>query len=108
MKKKVAVVMNTMYVGGIEKVLVVLLNNLDYRRYDVDLWLRTTEGEMFSLINPNVTVKCWGLTDSRKDMIAKVRQGKARSPVGEDSGKLGGNPADDCSIAHGRAGGSHS
>lgn len=76
MKKKVAVVMNTMYVGGIEKVLVVLLNNLDYHRYDVDLWLRTTEGEMFSLINPNVTVRCWGITDTRKDMVAQVRQGK--------------------------------
>ena len=75
-KKEIAIVMTTMNVGGVEKVLAVLLNSIDYHRYDVDLWLRTPEGEMFSRINPNVTVRYWGLADTRKELIEQAKKGK--------------------------------
>lgn len=73
-KKEIAIVMTTMNVGGVEKVLAVLLNSIDYHRYDVDLWLRTPEGEMFSRINPNVTVRYWGLADTRKELIEQAKK----------------------------------
>lgn len=73
--KEIAIVHDTMRVGGIEKVLAVLLNNIDYSRYNVDLWLKTPGGEMFSRIPPNVIVRYWGMEDTKKTLINQFKQG---------------------------------
>lgn len=80
-KRQIAFVMNTMNVGGIEKVLTVLLNNIDYGRYEVDLWLRNPGGKMFSRINSNVSMNYWGISDTRQELIEQIKQGKKYTVV---------------------------
>lgn len=58
MKKKIAVILTTMQVGGTEKVLIEMLNAIDYNSYDVDLWLMG-KGPFDYLIHPSVHVRYW-------------------------------------------------
>ena len=52
MKKKLLFVMESLGIGGAEKSLVTLLSQLDYSKYDVDLFLFHPKGEFMDLI-PN-------------------------------------------------------
>ena len=52
MKKKLVFVMESLGIGGAEKSLVTLLSQLDYSKYDVDLFLFHQKGEFMGLI-PN-------------------------------------------------------
>lgn len=45
-----------MYIGGVEKSLIGLLNAFDYDKYEVDLFLYSHRGELFPQINHNVHV----------------------------------------------------
>ncbi len=56
-KKKILVVSTSaMYIGGIETSLLGLLDSIDYNRYEVDLFLFSHKGELFSQINKNVNI----------------------------------------------------
>lgn len=52
--KKILIVSHAMEIGGAERALLGLLDNLDYSKYEVDLFLMRHEGELLSFINPNV------------------------------------------------------
>lgn len=54
MKNKVLFVMNNLRVGGAEKCLISLLNELDYDKYEVDLYLFQHEGKLFHKIPKEV------------------------------------------------------
>lgn len=52
MKKKIIIVSHAMFLGGVERSLVGLLEAFDYSQYDVDLFLLRHEGELLKYI-PN-------------------------------------------------------
>lgn len=54
--KKVLFIMHSMPVGGAEKVLVDIFDNIDFNEYNVDLLLYNNEGEMLSRISENVNI----------------------------------------------------
>lgn len=57
MKKKILVVFTgAMELGGIERSLLGLLDTIDYEKYEVDLFLYSHRGPLFSLINKNVNL----------------------------------------------------
>lgn len=45
-----------MPVGGAERVLVDILNNIDYSKYQISLLLKNNEGGMITSVNPNVPI----------------------------------------------------
>ena len=56
-KKRILIIFTgALEIGGIERSLIGLLDALDYSRYEVDLFLYSHHGELFSLINPCVEV----------------------------------------------------
>lgn len=56
-KKKILFVNGHMNVGGCEKTLLDLINNLDYNIYDIDLLLIEDLGDYITMINKNVNIK---------------------------------------------------
>ena len=56
MKKKILIGTVNLDIGGIEKTLIGLLNNIDYKKYDVDLLLLKTNGVLKEKINKNVNI----------------------------------------------------
>lgn len=64
-RKTVAIVMDTMSTGGVEKALVELLKAFDYRRYDVTLWLKDFSGPLQASLDPRTHIDCCGCSDSR-------------------------------------------
>ena len=55
-KKKILFVMESLRIGGAEKSLLTILNLLDYRKYDVDLFLFTHTGEFIDMIPKEVNL----------------------------------------------------
>jgi glycosyltransferase involved in cell wall biosynthesis len=56
MKKKVLISMYSLNIGGAERSLIGLLENFDYKKYDVDLFLYRHEGEFLNLIPEEVNL----------------------------------------------------
>lgn len=56
MKKKLLFVMESLGIGGAEKSLVTLLSQLDYSKYDVDLFLFNKKGEFIDLVPAEVNI----------------------------------------------------
>lgn len=56
MKKRLLFVMESLGIGGAEKSLVTLLSQLDYSKYDVDLFLFNQKGEFLDLIPEEVNL----------------------------------------------------
>ncbi len=56
MKKRIFIAMQYMEIGGVERSLVGLLDALDYRRVEVDLFLYRHSGELMGLIPPEVNL----------------------------------------------------
>lgn len=56
MKKKILIVSSSLTTGGLEKCLVNLCDNLDYERYEVDLYLFNEGRALLPKLNPNVTL----------------------------------------------------
>ncbi|MDK0703815.1 glycosyltransferase [Clostridium perfringens] len=56
MKKKILFVMESLGIGGAEKSLITLLSNLDYLKYDVDLFLFYQKGEFLELLPKEVNL----------------------------------------------------
>lgn len=65
MKKRIIITMTSMFVGGAETSLLGLLDNIDYEKYDVDLFLFRHEGEFMPLIPEKVNVlpEVWQYTN---------------------------------------------
>lgn len=56
MKKKILIIMPSMFIGGAERSLLGLLEQFDFEKYDVDLFLKRHEGEFLSHIPPKVNL----------------------------------------------------
>ena len=56
MKKRILFTMPSMFIGGAERSLLGLLDAIDYKKYDVELFLYRHEGEFLEFINPKVTI----------------------------------------------------
>ena len=56
MKKKVLIIMPSMFIGGAERSLIGLLDAFDYDSYDVSLFLYRHEGEFLPYINKSVHI----------------------------------------------------
>lgn len=56
MKKKILILMPSMFIGGAERSLLGLLDSFDYDRYDVDLFLFRHEGEFLKYIPESVNI----------------------------------------------------
>ena len=72
MKKKILFTTDDMKIGGIEKALVNLLNNLDYDKYEVHLLLQHKEGDLLELLNPQIIVDDYHLSKMRFWPLRKV------------------------------------
>lgn len=56
MKKKILLVINTLGLAGAERAFIELLNNIDYEKYDTDLFVLTGMGELFLEIPREVNI----------------------------------------------------
>ena len=56
MKKRVLILMPSMFIGGAERSLIGLLDTFDYSKYDVDLFLYRHEGELLKYIPKNTNL----------------------------------------------------
>lgn len=54
MKKRVLIIMPSMFIGGAERSVLGLMDAFDYSKYDVSLFLYRQEGEFLPYINPKV------------------------------------------------------
>lgn len=54
--KKIIIISHAMELGGAERALLGLLDNIDYKNYQVDLFLLRHEGELLPFINSNVHI----------------------------------------------------
>lgn len=64
--------------GGIEKALIELLNNINYNKYDVTLLLEKKEGELLNKINKNVKIYNYNICNSKNVLYRKVINGMKR------------------------------
>ena len=56
MKKRLLFIMESLGIGGAEKSLVTLLSQLDYSKYEVDLFLFQSKGEFLNLLPREVNL----------------------------------------------------
>lgn len=69
--KKLLFTIHSMPIGGAEKVLLDILDNMDYDRYQVDLLLYTHEGENLSRIPEQVNV-LWAFKPQKRNLINRI------------------------------------
>lgn len=64
MRKRLLIVMPSMFIGGAERSLLGLLEAIDYQQYDVDLFLYRHQGEFMEYIpnSVNLLPECWQYT----------------------------------------------
>lgn len=76
-KKKLLITSFDMAIGGVERSLIGLLNQIDYSKYDVDLMLYKHEGELFSLIpiEPNLLQEIREYSTFRKSTKEILKEG---------------------------------
>ena len=72
MKKKVLFTAFNMRVGGVEKTLVNLVNNMDYDKYDITVLLQVKDGELLSQIDPHVNVKGYEFKKYKNKILKKI------------------------------------
>ena len=87
MKKKILIVSSSLSMGGLEKCLINLCDNLDYERYEVDLYLFNEGRTLIDKLNKNVnllpdspyyaTVFNRSLFNSVKELLKRGRLGLA-------------------------------
>ena len=68
MKKRILIGTVNLEIGGIERTLIGLLKNIDYTKYDVDLLLLKTDGELVSEAPSNVNI----ITPYKSNMIKRI------------------------------------
>ncbi|WP_369900602.1 glycosyltransferase [Bacillus manliponensis] len=81
-RKKILIASFDMAIGGVERSLIGLLNQIDYSKYDVDLMLFKHEGELFSLLpkGPNLLPEIKEYATFRKPIKQILREGN--TPIG--------------------------
>ena len=72
MKKKLLFTANTLDIGGIEKALINLLDNIDYSKYEVTLVLEKKEGAFLKDLNKHVILKELKVSNSKIVPIRKL------------------------------------
>lgn len=75
-KKEIAIVLDTMNVGGVEKVLIEMLKEFDYDRFSLTLFLKDGNGPFQNLIPNKVNIAYYGIPNSAeilKESIRKLR-----------------------------------
>ena len=75
MKKKLLFTAYNLDLGGIEKALINLLDNIDYNKYDVTLILEKKEGVFLDKINENVIIKELKVSKCKISFIRKIING---------------------------------
>lgn len=70
-KRKIAIVMDCMNMGGTEKALISFLKVLDYDKYDITVLIKTPNGKLEHLINTNAKIKYW--SEERNSIRQKVQ-----------------------------------
>ena len=75
MKKRLLFTANSLDIGGIEKALINLLNNIDYSKYEVTLVLEKKEGLFLKDLNKNVLVKELKVSSSKIVPLRKLING---------------------------------
>lgn len=73
MKRKVLFASYNLDIGGIEKALINLLNNLDYDKYDVTLILEHKKGILLDKLNKNVKVIEYSVSNNKNILIRKFK-----------------------------------
>lgn len=74
-KKKILFTTYDLRIGGVEKVLVNLLNNLDHNKYEITLYLQFKEGDFLNQLNSNIIVKDYNLSKSKNIIYRKLVNG---------------------------------
>ena len=54
--KKIMIVHNKMVIGGVERVLISLLNDIDFSKYQIDLYLKEVGGVFFDYLPKNINI----------------------------------------------------
>src|SRR3954469_12173952 len=77
MKKKILIASFDLAIGGVERSLIGLLNQMDYEKYEVDLMLFKHEGEFFPFIpdGPNLLPEIPSYTTFRKSIGQIIKDG---------------------------------
>lgn len=77
MRKKILIVSHAMEIGGAERALLGLLENIDTEAYQVDLFLLRHEGELYEFIPNNISIlpEIPAYTVLAKPMVQTVRKG---------------------------------
>lgn len=71
--KEIAIVLDTMNVGGVEKALIEMLKPFDYGKYNVTLFLENGNGQFQYLIPRNVNVVYYGSEDTAEFLRKSAR-----------------------------------
>lgn len=90
MKKKIIIVSHAMFLGGVEKSLLGLLEAFDYTQYDVDLFLLRHEGELLEYIPKEVNLlpEVKQYTVLARPMVDTLKEGHILLTLGRLYGKI--------------------
>ena len=93
MKKKIIIVSHAMFLGGVEKSLLGLLEAFDYTQYDVDLFLLRHEGELLGYISKEVNLlpEVKQYTVLARPMVDTLKEGHILLTLGRLYGKIKAN-----------------
>ena len=93
MKKKIIIVSHAMFLGGVEKSLLGLLEAFDYTQYDVDLFLLRHEGELLEYIPKEVNLlpEVKQYTVLARPMVDTLKEGHILLTFGRLYGKIKAN-----------------
>lgn len=93
MKKKVIIVSHAMFLGGVEKSLLGLLEAFDYTQYDVDLFLLRHEGELLEYIPKEVNLlpEVKQYTVLARPIVDTLKEGHILLTLGRLYGKIKAN-----------------
>lgn len=71
-KKKILFTSYDLNIGGIEKALINLLNNMNYDKYDITLILEKKEGVLLDKLNKNVNIVEYKVSNNKNILIRKI------------------------------------
>lgn len=83
-KKEIAVVLDTMNVGGVEKALIEMLKGFDYDKFSLTLFLKDGNGSFQNLIPRQVRISYYGISSPAavlKESICKLRFAEAANGI---------------------------
>lgn len=73
-KVNIAIVSNTMCVGGVEIALIEMLKAFDYQKYQITLFLREPGGEFFPKIDNRVSIRYWGQVSPKRQLFQQIKR----------------------------------